>query len=134
MIHTAIVTNHQNQYANQIHALPTDSVSFKTMVNQFVSVHSGWAAIQRQLDVMIMNVIRTAIAPKIMHAWDSDVAIHVPAHAELALAAKLKNIIQFAIVTTAWEVIRLCDVMYSMSQENHHVGHHRAAKGLNAVF
>lgn len=68
VIHTTIVTNHQNRYANQIHALPTDSVLFKTMVNQSVSVHSEWAVIQRQLDATIMNVIRTAIAPKIMHA------------------------------------------------------------------
>lgn len=68
VIHTTIVTNHQNRYANQIHALPMDSVSFKTTVNQFVSVHSEWAVIQRQLDATIMNVIRTAIAPKIMHA------------------------------------------------------------------
>ena len=67
VIHTVNVIHHQNQYANQIHALLTDNALFKMMVNQFVSVHSEWAVIQQKRDAMDMNVIRTVIAPNTMH-------------------------------------------------------------------
>lgn len=88
VIRTVVVMSHLVQYANQIHALQMVNASFKMMVNQFASVHLEWAEIQQQLDVTDTNVIRTVIAPNIKLAWDSDVEIHAPVHAVLALAAK----------------------------------------------
>ena len=61
-MHTVDVTSHHDRFANQIHALPTVSVSFKRTVNQFAIVHLEWAAIQQMKDVTVTNVTRIVIA------------------------------------------------------------------------
>lgn len=99
VIHTMVVMNHHDLYANQIHALQMVNVSFKKMVNQFVSVHLEWAVIQTQKDVMVMNVTKIVIALIIMLVWDSDAVIRVQDHVALEPIVKWKNIIQFVIVT-----------------------------------
>lgn len=98
---TMDVSNHRDLYVNQIHAHRTVNVLFKRMVNQFVSVHSEWEAIQQQKDVTDTNVMLTVIVLSIMLALVSDAATHVQAHAALEQVVKLIVIIQFVTVRMA---------------------------------